>query len=76
MYVPVPSLQVGDEIAIDGDNPDGSDTMRIAKILHEENIESDPDDIVIWFWFVGRHRCSRWDASKCGPKAWLVEEAS
>jgi|TARA_R100000482_G_scaffold98900_1_gene42718 hypothetical protein len=83
MYVQVPSLQVGDVIAVDGDNPDSSDTVRIAKILHEEdwptateNIKADPDDIVIWFQFAERDGFDRWQQSQCGPKAWLVEEAS
>jgi len=84
MYVPVPSLQVGDEIAVDGDNPDSSDTVRIIGILHEEdwptateNIKADPDDLVIWFQFDRRRSdglniCDRWQQSKCGPKAWVI----
>ena len=79
MYVPVPSLQVGDEIAIDGDNPDSSETMRVLAITQRYNIvrKDDSRDEVIWFQFDrrgldGLNLVSRWQQSKCGPTAWVV----
>ena len=79
MYVPVPSLQVGDEIAIDGDNPDSSETMRVLAITQRYNIvrKDDSRDEVIWFQFDRRRSdglnvTDRWQQSKCGPKAWVV----
>lgn len=79
MYVPVPSLQVGDEIAIDGDNPDSSETMRVLAITQRYNIvrKDDSRDEVIWFQFDrrgldGLNLVSRWQQSTHGPKAWVV----